>query len=405
MAARYEYDGYGNCTVYNLGNNTVGNINPFRYRGYYYDNESGLYYLNSRYYDSNTGRFISPDQVEYLGENETILGFNLFAYCENDPLNHSDSQGNFKISNRTKILIGSAVILTCGLGWAVSAAAVGSAVVACIFEGAFYGSVLGSLAGTAAGGALSTIFSRIKTGTWKNWKKAFADGASTGFMIGAIVGAIAGATRKGFCFIAGTLVLAELSLVPIEEIEEGDYVYSENPRTGETELREVLQVFVNETYELVHIQIDEEEIVCTPGHKFYTEKYGWVSAENLVNGTEIVTYDGQTVTVTSTWYEKLEEPVKVYNFEVEDYHDYFVGYCQVLTHNKGCRPSAPDHIDFKKIDYHAIKKDFLGNNAKISSFDTYKDKATKTIWLKAKKYNIWVNTELTIEEFLKEYSR
>ena len=97
LAARYEYDGYGNCTVYNLGNNTIGSINPYRYRSYYYDNESGLYYLNSRYYDSNTGRFISPDDVGYLGASGTIISYNLFSYCGNNPTNKIDNDGRFPV--------------------------------------------------------------------------------------------------------------------------------------------------------------------------------------------------------------------------------------------------------------------------------------------------------------------
>ena len=65
---------------------TLGAANPFRYRGYYYDGESGLYYLNSRYYDPETGRFVNADGV--LGENQDLLGYNLFAYCSNNPVNY-----------------------------------------------------------------------------------------------------------------------------------------------------------------------------------------------------------------------------------------------------------------------------------------------------------------------------
>ena len=70
----YIYDGYGNHIVLNQDDNlendplSIGHINPFRYRGYYFDEESGLYYLNSRYYDPETGRFISPDVLSILDE-------------------------------------------------------------------------------------------------------------------------------------------------------------------------------------------------------------------------------------------------------------------------------------------------------------------------------------------------
>jgi RHS repeat-associated core domain len=65
LCATYAYDAWGNCKVDNILNN-IGDINPIRYRGYYYDVETGLYYLKSRYYDPETGRFISPDNIENL---------------------------------------------------------------------------------------------------------------------------------------------------------------------------------------------------------------------------------------------------------------------------------------------------------------------------------------------------
>jgi RHS repeat-associated protein len=71
--------------------NTIGTINPFRYRGYYYDTETGLYYLQSRYYDANTGRFLNADgQV-----NDGLIGTNMFVYCGNNPVNMVDSDGHF----------------------------------------------------------------------------------------------------------------------------------------------------------------------------------------------------------------------------------------------------------------------------------------------------------------------
>ena len=68
--------------------------NPFRYRSYYYDFETGFYYLNSRYYDPEIGRFINADDSSVLSEGkEFINGLNLFAYCNNNPIMHSDESG------------------------------------------------------------------------------------------------------------------------------------------------------------------------------------------------------------------------------------------------------------------------------------------------------------------------
>ena len=74
--------------------NNLGTINPFRYRSYYFDNETGWYYLNSRYYNPQLGRFVTMDEVEYLGVSGSLLGYNLYSYCENNPVGNSDSSGN-----------------------------------------------------------------------------------------------------------------------------------------------------------------------------------------------------------------------------------------------------------------------------------------------------------------------
>ncbi len=86
----YEYDAWGNL-LSQVGSEIL-NINPFRYRGYYYDAETGLYYLNSRYYDPVIGRFISPDSLKYLDPTYNN-GLNLYAYCINDPVNMRDNAG------------------------------------------------------------------------------------------------------------------------------------------------------------------------------------------------------------------------------------------------------------------------------------------------------------------------
>ena len=101
--ASYEYDPYGKVIS---ATGTLAEVNPIRYRGYYYDNETGLYYLQSRYYDPAIGRFINADC--YASTGQGLVGYNMFAYCNNNPVSQLDPDGEIAIS--TLILIGSAIV-------------------------------------------------------------------------------------------------------------------------------------------------------------------------------------------------------------------------------------------------------------------------------------------------------
>ncbi len=86
----YNYDAWGNVTTFE-GNKEIAELNPIRYRSYYFDNETGRYYLSSRYYDSETKRFISIDNVSRVNCND--MDTNLYAYCGGDPVNLYDPTG------------------------------------------------------------------------------------------------------------------------------------------------------------------------------------------------------------------------------------------------------------------------------------------------------------------------
>ena len=102
IAAKYSYDAWGTpiAITDGAGNDVSGNvshianINPFRYRGYFYDVETGLYYLQSRYYDPQVGRFVNIDNV-ISGNGMSIQGYNMFIYCFNNPVNMCDSEGDW----------------------------------------------------------------------------------------------------------------------------------------------------------------------------------------------------------------------------------------------------------------------------------------------------------------------
>jgi RHS repeat-associated protein len=88
IQAQYTYDAWGNVLA---ETGALAEINPIRYRGYYFDSEINLYYLQSRYYNSAWGRFISADV--YMDTQDGILGTNMYAYCQNDPVNLVDPSG------------------------------------------------------------------------------------------------------------------------------------------------------------------------------------------------------------------------------------------------------------------------------------------------------------------------
>ena len=89
----YAYDAFGKCTVKYSTISDLAYNNPIRYRGYYFDHETGLYYLNARYYNPQWRRFISPDDTAYL-DPESVNGLNLYVYCNNDPVNNIDPSGH-----------------------------------------------------------------------------------------------------------------------------------------------------------------------------------------------------------------------------------------------------------------------------------------------------------------------
>ena len=121
-AASYTYDAWGMLLT---STGDLADINPLRYRGYYYDTETGLYYLQSRYYDPEVGRFINPDA--YASTGQGILGANMFTYCLNNPAIFSDSAGTFAGVDDL-ILLGGVFCCVLILGVAISPVAWDAAV-------------------------------------------------------------------------------------------------------------------------------------------------------------------------------------------------------------------------------------------------------------------------------------
>ena len=149
-------------------NRFIANKNPFRYRSYYYDTETGLYYLNSRYYDPEIGRFINIDDISVLNvTNIALNGVNLYAYCLNNPVNEVDENGYF-----LSFLIGMLI-------------------------GALIGTVIG-----AASYGISYLYKGITTGNWEFNTAEFL-GSALGGMIGGMFSIIPGVGSYISAFATG----------------------------------------------------------------------------------------------------------------------------------------------------------------------------------------------------------
>ena len=125
--AYYEYDAWGNITT---KTGTMADVNPFRYRGYYYDTETGFYYLQTRYYDPETRMFVNADNYEILDTLASTLGqLNLYTYCNNNPIMYIDPTGESWKEFLGWVVIGAIAVLA-----VASIAVVACGVVKCILQ-------------------------------------------------------------------------------------------------------------------------------------------------------------------------------------------------------------------------------------------------------------------------------
>ena len=143
IVVQYVYDAWGVGLALDPNGNEItslthiGQLNPFRYRGYFYDVETGLYYLKSRYYDPTTGRFINMDSITYA-DPSVINGLNLYVYCENNPVMDIDPDGSWSWKRVFKAVaivavaavVVAATVVTAGAASVVTTAVVGATVAA-----------------------------------------------------------------------------------------------------------------------------------------------------------------------------------------------------------------------------------------------------------------------------------
>ena len=335
-------------------------INNLRFAGQYHDAETGLYYNLNRYYDPTTGRYLRTDP---FGE-----GLNLYSYVFNNPLSHIDPLGlcianPFKmgqavfgyISEQLEqyaptnpvLQVAATIVKTVSdLGYGISS---GPETMAQQFVDWVNDPmnpnkvpVLGPL-GEALGTTTAMVIEDPNLYTISQAAGAYSEAlllVAGGARAGSAIKARFNVAKKGApCFIAGTLVETEEGLRPIEEVEVGDFVLSRDEETGEIDLREVVRVFVTPDTPILELELENEdgeieEIGTTAEHPFWVKEKGWVFAGKLLAGNEIFTSNGGWLRVNAgTW---LSERQTVYNFEVYEFHTYFVGTSGAWVHNNPC---------------------------------------------------------------------
>ena len=179
VRSEYIYDAWGNIVAV-YGDESIAQVNPFRYRGYYQDNETGFYYLQSRYYDSETGRFLNADDLKVIEARKIeVLGLNPFLYCDNNPINYIDPTGKILIST-------------------------------CVLAGLAIGAIIGGVVGSIYGYNLAV---KLKVEPKDRWKFVAGYGIG-GIIVGGVIGSFMG---YGIGFLCGATSTSGIALNAISK--------------------------------------------------------------------------------------------------------------------------------------------------------------------------------------------
>lgn len=382
LVARYVYDAWGNCTVYNLTRHNnldetfVGNINPFRWKGLYYDAESGLYYANGSFYDPKTALYVDAADISTVVD-RALGGFCLdrtTLLCDNTLEIEGLPHGVFTVTelmpdpsfdpNEGKSWLQKAqdwiALIALRVSawyrniprWAKIAIGVVCLVAAIAITAATqsWGAVVLLVKEFAKGLLIGLAFTAV-TGLLAretNMEEALWDALADGILWGgisaftsAVSNALNSAARtgnacaNGECFREGTLVETDSGLKPIEDIEVGDKVLAYDQHTGKQAYKKVTRLFRNKTDKWYHVHVNEQDIVCTADHPFYVADLEmFVTAKDLKVGQSVLLADGTCAVIEEIRVQKLRAPETTYNFEVEGFHTYYVSDDKVLVHNR-----------------------------------------------------------------------
>ena len=231
VVCRYIYDAWGNVTTDSWLGGLVSEHNPLRYRGYVYDWETQLYYLQSRYYSPEQGRFLNADAFTATGQG--VLGNNMFAYCQNNPMVFKDSTGYFLCT-----AIGAFVGGVCGALSAVIDGKTGDEFKASVLSGATAGAISGAAAdillvtgGSAAvvvgvmatAGAIGSVAGNVVeskvTNTPIDTKQTVKDAVWDG-LHGGLFGYMGGAISSNLGNIAQKGIIKTIKKIVVKEVKE-----------------------------------------------------------------------------------------------------------------------------------------------------------------------------------------
>lgn len=288
VAQRLSYDEFGQILQ-----NTNPGFQPFGFAGGLYDQETGLTRFGRRDYDAYTGRWTSKDPIRFAGGDS-----NLYGYVLGDPINLIDPTGEVGLLNS---------LIDAALEVAIQV----------VIEGR----------------SLDCV----------DWTQVAQNAALAGLSGG-------GSTLnklKRLCFAKGTPVHTKDGIKAIEDIKVGDLVASKSDVTGETTFKPVAQLFLNKDKTLLNISFSDvegniETLGVTPEHPFWVKDQRWVDAGKLKIGDEIVNIDGSLLVVSAI--ETVSGLHDTYNFEVTDFHTYFVGESGAWVHNT-CRAKKPNTVE------------------------------------------------------------
>jgi len=310
----YQYDSYGRRTVLQ---EQVSN--PFGYTGREYDSESGFYFYRARYYNPQTGRFISEDPIGLAGGDP-----NLYAYVRNNPTNTVDPSGLFSFWDALDVIsFGLSVheFIKCpGLSTGLNLAL----------------DTIGLLPVVPGIGT-------VRRGTQAVDALRHADNANDALRRADHASdALRRVDNIPCSFTRDTLVTTSEGLLPIEDIQVGDYVLAFDEGTGAVDYYPVSATMSKIDPILTVLTIDDEIIVTTPIHPFYTTRsvpwnisddgYGeWTVAGDLKVGDHVLHVDGGSGAVQNIV--TLHIPTEMFDLTVENAHTFFIGEGQWLVHN------------------------------------------------------------------------